>query len=369
MRIALFITFFCFCLANGVDFTDRIYKLSNQIRGDEKNCFTNAGFYSTKTKEIITLGLSDPKEYAKMLPQKDEYERLVDEGKEYFRFWAVKSISNFILFNEFNKEFISVVPKLNKYYQGEFALDEPSAIFFATHIANEFLFLSVGDYYKAYKLTKLENMMLNEKLDINEFINELYLQKPNKHELTNLLYIALLKNQDKVLFSTLINMGAMINSGDESAIFFALKNRKNVEFLLKNGADVNYENSFGKTPLFYAIDFKDNDLIKFLVKNGANVNKKYISNTQKDAIASGIKNIPFFQNLCALEHTSRTVFMHAAFHSTPEILNFLIKNGADIQAKDDLGYNALDYALIAKNSANIEFLSATGLKSNLGEIK
>lgn len=61
--------------------------------------------------------------------------------------------------------------------------------------------------------------------------------------------------------------------------------------------------------------------------------------------------------------------MHAAFHSTPEILNFLIKNGADIQAKDDLGYNALDYALIAKNSANIEFLSTTGLKSNLGEIK
>lgn len=48
-------------------------------------------------------------------------------------------------------------------------------------------------------------------------------------------------------------------------------------------------------------------------------------------------------------------------------LNFLIKNGADMQV--NLRCNVFDYTLIDKNSAKIEFLSSAGLKSNLGEIK
>ncbi|MEH1010730.1 ankyrin repeat domain-containing protein [Campylobacter concisus] len=47
--------------------------------------------------------------------------------------------------------------------------------------------------------------------------------------------------------------------------------------------------------------------------------------------------------------------MHAAAHATPEILKLLIDNGADMNATDDAGFNALDYAIKDKNEKNIKF--------------
>ena len=70
------------------------------------------------------------------------------------------------------------------------------------------------------------------------------------------------------------------------------------------------------------------------------------------------------EDTCGLEHTNRSVFMHAAAHATPEILKLLIDNGADINATDDAGFNALDYAIKDKNEKNIKFLEELGLKPN-----
>ena len=56
--------------------------------------------------------------------------------------------------------------------------------------------------------------------------------------------------------------------------------------------------------------------------------------------------------------------MHAAAHATPEILKLLMDNGADINATDDAGFNALDYAMKEQNENTIKFLENLGLKPN-----
>ena len=75
----------------------------------------------------------------------------------------------------------------------------------------------------------------------------------------------------------------------DKELFIAIKKNKplkKIEQLIKNGANVNVQDSYGKTPLIYAINYKKNklDLISFLyipynirlfkvlLKNGADVN-------------------------------------------------------------------------------------------------
>lgn len=64
------------------------------------------------------------------------------------------------------------------------------------------------------------------------------------------LKTALLYQKPREIISLLLDKGARINIGDESALFFALRNHDTVRYLIKKGATVDYENGFGKTPLF-----------------------------------------------------------------------------------------------------------------------
>lgn len=163
----------------------------------------------------------------------------------------------------------------------------------------------------------------------------------------------------------MIRFGARIDEGYESAIFYALESYENTNFLIQNGANVNQANAFGKTPLFYAIEFNRLDIIKLLLDNGANVNQKYINNNEKLALSANIgSNTPYFITFCALEHTSKNVLMHAAAYGNVEILKLLISKGANFNAVDDLGFNALDFALSAGKKENADYLKSLGLKAN-----
>ena len=56
--------------------------------------------------------------------------------------------------------------------------------------------------------------------------------------------------------------------------------------------------------------------------------------------------------------------MHAAEKSNLEIVKFLISKGVNINAYDDLGFNALDYAIMGEKHEIAEYLSNLGLKEN-----
>lgn len=135
--------------------------------------------------------------------------------------------------------------------------------------------------------------------------------------------------------------------------------------MLSQGADVNYANSFGKTPLFYAAEFNQKPMVELLINNGANVNAVYINKNEKLALSGNVgESTPYYITLCALEHTSKSVLMHAASYADTDILKLLVAKGADFKKVDDLGFNALDFALAAKKESNAAYLRSLGLKEN-----
>lgn len=344
-----------------LDFLNKLFDISKEIRGDRLNC--KGVMYNAKQKEfkflLLKAGVA-PEIYAKTL--NDESGKIADDNRAYFRFWAYNSIGNFELFNNFWKEYNANMSNLVSFYKKR-GIDEGSAIFYATKVMNDFLNFSVGDFSytimeKVPDITDLEKRISNPNFDLYALQETLFKDKYSQSELSNALNIALLHEKSIDFLEELIKMGAKVNEGSESSLFFALRNINNIKFLLKNGADINYKNTFGKTPIFYTVGFNDLNTTKFLVQNGADINATYISKNEKFAINSniGMVTLPFYQNLCDLEHTSRTLFMHAAQHSNVEMLKFLMQSGTDINAVDDLGYNALDYAKLGKKSENIKFL-------------
>lgn len=56
--------------------------------------------------------------------------------------------------------------------------------------------------------------------------------------------------------------------------------------------------------------------------------------------------------------------MHAASYADVEMLKILVENGANLHDVDDLGFNALDFALSAKKMDNAKYLQSLGLKAN-----
>ncbi|EDP7928050.1 hypothetical protein F6148_08045, partial [Campylobacter jejuni] len=307
----------------------------------------------------------DPIAYQKTLDTPENLEKKYDILKSYFRYWAYQSIGNFRLYKAFWKEYNNAIEPLEKYFESNFNFDKGSNIYYTSNALNEFLNWAVGET-KIYKdISPLAKIMSNKNYSVSYIQDFIFSNNPSQDDLTIALQAALLNQREKKILELLIRFGARIDEGYESAIFYALESYENTNFLIQNGANVNQTNAFGKTPLFYAIEFNRLDIIKLLLDNGANVNQKYINNNEKLALSANIgSNTPYFITFCALEHTSKNVLMHAAAYGNVEILKLLISKGANFNTVDDLGFNALDFALSAGKKENADYLKSLGLKAN-----
>ncbi len=348
------------------DFTKKLYAISNEIRGSNSSC--NGVAYLPKLQQFDFLLLKiaiDPIAYQKTLDTPENLEKKYDILKSYFRYWAYQSIGNFRLYKAFWKEYNNAIEPLEKYFESNFNFDKGSNIYYTSNALNEFLNWAVGET-KIYKdISPLAKIMSNKNYSVSYIQDFIFSNNPSQDDLTIALQAALLNQREKEILELLIRFGARIDEGYESAIFYALENYENTNFLIQNGANVNRANAFGKTPLFYAIEFNRLDIIKLLLDNGANVNQKYINNNEKLALSANIgSNTPYFITFCALEHTSKNVLMHAAAYGNVEILKLLISKGANFNAVDDLGFNALDFALAAGKKENADYLKSLGLKAN-----
>jgi ankyrin repeat protein len=63
-----------------------------------------------------------------------------------------------------------------------------------------------------------------------------------------------------------------------------------------------------------------------------------------------------------LAHVKRTPLMHATQNSYISMIKLLLSHGAKLNGIDDLGFNALDYAVMGTNKENESFLKTLGLK-------
>ncbi|ECP7224427.1 ankyrin repeat domain-containing protein [Campylobacter jejuni] len=315
------------------DFTKKLYAISNEIRGSNSSC--NGVAYLPKLQQFDFLLLKiaiDPIAYQKTLDTPENLEKKYDILKSYFRYWAYQSIGNFRLYKAFWKEYNNAIEPLEKYFESNFNFDKGSNIYYTSNALNEFLNWAVGET-KIYKdISPLAKIMSNKNYSVSYIQDFIFSNNPSQDDLTIALQAALLNQREKEILELLIRFGARIDEGYESAIFYALEN---------------YENT------------------NFLIQNGANVNQKYINNNEKLALSANMgSNTPYFITFCALEHTSKNVLMHAAAYGNVEILKLLISKGANFNAVDDLGFNALDFALSAGKKENADYLKSLGLKAN-----
>ncbi|EPP0459024.1 ankyrin repeat domain-containing protein [Campylobacter coli] len=348
------------------DFTKKLYAISNEIRGSNSSC--NGVAYLPKLQQFDFLLLKiaiDPIAYQKTLDTPENLEKKYDILKSYFRYWAYQSIGNFRLYKAFWQEYNNAIEPLEKYFESNFNFDKGSNIYYTSNALNEFLNWAVGET-KIYKdISPLAKVLSNKKHSITYIQDFIYTNNLNRDELTIGLQAALLNQRNKDILNLLIRLGARIDEGYENALFYALENYDNTKFLLELGLNVNSANTFGKTPLFYAIEFKRKDIVSLLLEYGTDVNKKYINDNEKLALSANIGgNTPYFITFCALEHTSKNVLMHATAYGDVEILKMLVAKGADINEIDDLGFNALDFALAANQKDNANYLQSLGLKPN-----
>lgn len=348
------------------DFTKKLYAISNEIRGGNSSCNGIAYLLKLQQFNLLLLKIAiDPITYQKTLDTPENLEKKYDILKSYFRYWAYQSIGNFRLYKAFWQEYNNAIEPLEKYFESNFNFDKGSNIYYTSNALNEFLNWAVGET-KIYKdISPLAKIISNKNYSVSYIQDFIFSNNPSQDDLTIALQAALLNQREKEILELLIRFGTRIDEGYESAIFYALENYENTNFLIQNGANVNQANAFGKTPLFYAIEFNRLDIIKLLLDNGANVNQKYINNNEKLALSANIgSNTPYFITFCALEHTSKNVLMHAAAYGNVEILKLLISKGANFNAVDDLGFNALDFALSAGKKENADYLKSLGLKAN-----
>jgi ankyrin repeat protein len=113
-----------------------------------------------------------------------------------------------------------------------------------------------------------------------------------------------------------------------------------IKMLIENGANVNYINSNGNSPLEYAVKHQNTILSSILIKAGAKIdiyNKDKHGNT---ILHYAVKNIKFKNivsewiikggNINSQNNYGKIPLWNAVYNNTYEIISMLIENGADV---------------------------------------
>ncbi len=171
----------------------------------------------------------------------------------------------------------------------------------------------------------------------------------------------------KVLIENGTNVNIREQKLNEATPLFWAVYRGNInaaKLLIENGADVKFKMKNGGSLLHNS---RTLEAAQLLVANGADVNAKDDNGmTPLHYIADprGIQGLLFHKNGVNARTLKADFEKHrgAAEKITAEIAELLIKNGADINAKDEKGHTPLSLAKAAKNKALIELLEKAGAK-------
>lgn len=111
---------------------------------------------------------------------------------------------------------------------------------------------------------------------------------------------------------------------NESLLSIAVDYPEALEHLLKIGINPNHKNSFGKTPLMYAVQRGKKESVKILLEYGAKVNDV-------------TKRVSYFNcNFYQLNQYNVTALHYAIRYSSYDTLELLLSSGADTNTKSKL---------------------------------
>ncbi len=187
------------------------------------------------------------------------------------------------------------------------------------------------------------------------------------YDSTPVLHLAVI-NQHLEMVKYLLDKCADVNAKDrykKTALHWAseIGHLEIVQCLIKKRADVNAYNTQGRTALHLASIVGHFKIVQCLLSNGANVNSKVI-------FFLGIRTSwspPFLE--IELDSQNWKEFKRTALHFASkkghlEIVKTLIDNGADVNAKDNMGKRALHWASDAGCLQIVQYLIAKGADLN-----
>ncbi len=181
-------------------------------------------------------------------------------------------------------------------------------------------------------LSIIENSSIRNTLDLNKYFY--LLKSAHSREMIEFLF-------KKSGLDVNINK---LNNKAQSALIIASKfeNEEVVTFLLENGAETNVKAKNGDTALLKACHKKNIKIVDLLLKKGANINEIY----------SVYDKSTLLQYLCCNDQCA-------------EVIEFLLKNNASIDIKNNKGMTPLHIACLKGCKENVRMLLNNGAQTNI----
>lgn len=172
-------------------------------------------------------------------------------------------------------------------------------------------------------------------------------------------------------------------TGGRNALHEAVdsSNIEAMKILIKSGADLNDRNIWGWTPLMFSIRNNNLEVLRFLIDNGGDVNlvsKEGLKWTAILEAAVTCKNPEIINflvskgaNVNQRSIKDWTPLMFAIRSPNVEIVDALIKNGADVNAINDEAMSVLDIAenINYAKPEILDILKKSGARNNIGNRK
>lgn len=154
--------------------------------------------------------------------------------------------------------------------------------------------------------------------------------------------------------------------------------KEEVEKLLQQGADINQLNKYGLTPLMLAVATKQKDIVKFLIEKEADLNiqqKETDDTALTSAVTRGYTEIAkLLINAPKIDLNKKAVYgetalMRAAHYGHKDIVELLIKKGADLKIKDSTGRTAFIMAAVGGHENIVKLFIQKGEEVKVNQEK
>ncbi len=259
----------------------------------------------------------------------ENYQASLEKHFAPLRAWSYQGIWNRNSYITFERLFNDAAKELKQYYEFHARMKEfaPYADWvLSTYIYHCFQMMYPIAQTPAYQVFKTPNMSLDLlKEKTKDFTQTDWDQS---------LSIAILNHYSSDIIEWIIQSGANVNAAsfDETPLMKAVAEPRILALLLKHGANVDQQNPFGKTALFYAVQFNQLDSVKLLVEAKANVNHQ-------------LKNVDALKALYEeggeylLEKVgSFTPYIYSLRYTSKGVTDYLLANGADSKALPETRY-------------------------------
>jgi hypothetical protein len=320
-----------------LDFLQGIIEQAGSIRAPNRNCDGSIIYAQWRYYQFSLSELG-------YFPQGSSFRSSGKiNGMEYFKEWSYESLYNREVYTTYLKEIEVAKPKLVDWYIQNHAVDKKIAKKYADIALQKISNYGFGSYTYTWGPEPLVPFTEEAiKGDFAKFLPAISVSSTQQK--LNTLRRLLTHEAPTQIIEKLISTMAIesLYNRWEPILSSSVKEPFNIKALLNAGYRIDTQNKFGKTALFYAIQFNQHDSVKVLLSYGANVNHIY--------------NQRIEDQCSRVEQWGRTPLMHAAQHSDIDMLNLLLNNGANIHAKDIKESKAFDYAKNNNKKENASFL-------------